>query len=118
DVAPCHVRFLGPSPRWGQRECHRTPPHPIRRFGGPRVNTSERSVSLGSRAKTQRFVKSRPVISRNASRYFSLVRRTTSSGTTGPGASFENPIDSSQSRTNCLSNDGGDTPTRYSLRGQ
>src|SRR6185437_16851444 len=54
----------------------------------------------------------------SASWYFAAVRCTTSSGKRGGGLALSQPVVSSQSRTNCLSNDGGDCPGRYVSFGQ
>src|SRR5207247_9841642 len=59
-----------------------------------------------------------PVIRSYASRYFSRVFATTSAGNSGGGLFLSQVVVSSQLRTNCLSNDGGLTPTRYSATGQ
>ena len=48
----------------------------------------------------------------SASRYFAAVFSTTSGGKAGGGLVLSQPVVSSQSRTNCLSNDGGDAPGR------
>ena len=50
------------------------------------------------------------VIFRKASRYFSRVVRTTPSGSFGAGGFLSQPVDSSQSRTNCLSNEAWPRP--------
>src|SRR4051794_40798275 len=55
---------------------------------------------------------------RYASQYFWRVRSTTSGGNSGGGLFLSHGVVSSQSRTICLSNDGGLTPTRYSSAGQ
>ena len=57
--------------------------------------------------------KLRPVRRSNASIYFSRVLTTTSSGNSGGGLFWSQSVVSSQSRTNCLSNDGGLPPGRY-----
>ena len=59
-----------------------------------------------------------PVRRSYASRYFSRVRRTTSAGNGGGGLFLSQPDASSQSRTNCLSYDGGLEPGRYESAGQ
>src|SRR5207244_173953 len=59
-----------------------------------------------------------PVSTRYASRYFSRVLSTTSAGNSGAGGFLFQPVDSSQSRTNCLSYDGGFLPTAYWSAGQ
>jgi hypothetical protein len=51
-----------------------------------------------------------PVNTRWASRYFSRVVRTTPSGRRGAGGLLFHPVDSSQSRTNCLSKEAGLLP--------
>src|SRR5258706_7710537 len=61
-------------------------------------------------------VKSRthaPVNMRSTSRYFSEVFVSTSDGKWGAGGFLFHGCVSSQSRTICLSNDGGLTPVRY-----
>src|SRR6185295_6857345 len=58
------------------------------------------------------------VRSLSASSYFSPVLRNTSTGREGAGGFLFHLCASSQSRTNCLSNDGGLEPTRYWSRGQ
>jgi len=47
----------------------------------------------------------------SASRYLSAVRCATSAGTAGAGGCLFQPVDSSQSRTNCLSKLGGFLPS-------
>src|SRR6185436_18360354 len=59
-----------------------------------------------------------PVSCLYASRYFSVVFSTTSFGSSGAGGFLSQPVDSSQSRTNCLSYDGGFFPTTYWSAGQ
>src|SRR5512135_2859293 len=59
-----------------------------------------------------------PVRSRCASRYLSAVFCKTSAGTWGAGGCLFQPLDSSQSRTNCLSKLGGLLPTLYWSAGQ
>src|SRR5438093_7614258 len=53
-----------------------------------------------------------------ASWYFAAVRSTTSGGSPGGGLCLSQPLASSQSRTYCLSNDGGREPARYWSAGQ
>ena len=43
---------------------------------------------------------------------------TTSGGSTGAGGVLFQPVFSRKSRTNCLSNDGGEPPGRYVSAGQ
>ena len=56
-----------------------------------------------------------PVRRSKASTYLSRVFATTSSGSGGGGLALSQPVVSSQSRTNCLSNDGCGPPGRYDL---
>src|SRR5205809_7996694 len=73
-------------------------------------------VERRSRPKRSRYaLNSLPIRSRKASRYLSLVLRTTSGGRMGPGGRLVKWIESRLSRTNCLSNEGGEMPARYSL---
>src|SRR5262249_40886850 len=53
-----------------------------------------------------------PVRRSYASRYLARVRATTSGGSSGGGLFLSQPAASSQSRTYCLSNDGGLLPGR------
>ncbi len=53
-----------------------------------------------------------------ASKYFSRVRATTSAGSAGGVLFLSQPVVSSQSRTNCLSNEGGLLPGLYWSAGQ
>ena len=50
--------------------------------------------------------------------YFARVFSTTSAGSSGAGGVLFQPVVSSQSRTNCLSNDGGLLPGAYWSAGQ
>src|SRR5207244_7506436 len=59
-----------------------------------------------------------PVSRTSASTYFSRVFLTTSSGNGGGGLFLSHDVVSSQSRTNCLSYDGGLVPGRYESSGQ
>src|SRR5207247_7159079 len=59
-----------------------------------------------------------PVSCRKASMYFARVFSTTSPGSSGAGGVLFHPVDSRQSRTNCLSNDGGLLPGAYWSAGQ
>jgi len=59
-----------------------------------------------------------PVIARSASRYLAAVLAMISAGNSGGGGALFHGCASSQSRTNCLSKLGGETPTRYSASGQ
>src|SRR5205823_14812422 len=82
---------------------------------------SRRILALARKSHPHDFTKSQkvlPVRRVSASRYLARVRSTTSGGSSGGGLFLSQPVVSSQSRTNCLSNDGGLAPGRYEARGQ
>jgi hypothetical protein len=59
-----------------------------------------------------------PVRRLNASRYRSRVPATTSAGSSGGGLWWSQPVESSQFRTYCLSNDTGSSPGRQRAASQ
>src|SRR3990172_11037910 len=65
-----------------------------------------------------RQANARPVNFSYASIYFARVLATTSAGSSGGGLFLSQPVVSSQSRTNCLSNDGCGPPGVYASCGQ
>ena len=58
------------------------------------------------------------IVQRYAATYRSRVELTTSAGRWGGGGVLSHPVDSSQSRTGCLSNDGGAEPGFQPATGQ
>ena len=82
------------------------------RRAGPGVVARGHAAGAGS-------VERVAVIRSYASRYrASRLRSTTSAGSSGAGGSWSQPLASSQSRTNCLSNDGWPRPASYPSAGQ
>ena len=80
----------------------------------------ERPVRLGALRRVYAAAKRSyaPSAARRLRCTSARVRATTSSGSVGGGLFLSQPVVSSQSRTNCLSNDGCGAPGRYWSAGQ
>src|SRR3546814_3950491 len=106
---------------WSSDVCSsdlRSAPSPLNRGNAHELkHDGQRGMAAqAATVKQNRYVQEVRRVS--ASRYFSAVFFSTSAGALGAGGVLSHDWVSSQSRTNCLSNDGGLMPSRYSAAGQ